>query len=91
MNATLLRSWWLLAARGAIAILFGAAAILWPAITLITLAALFATFALLAGTLWMAGAQQRAGGRGLNLGGWCQRPAGTVNPGCAGETSSALP
>jgi uncharacterized membrane protein HdeD (DUF308 family) len=56
MNETLLRSWWLLGLRGAIAVLFGAAAILWPAITLITLAALFAAFALLAGALWMFGA-----------------------------------
>ena len=56
MSETLLRSWWLLALRGIIAILFGAAAILWPAITLVTLAALFAAFALLAGALWMFGA-----------------------------------
>lgn len=56
MSDTLLRSWWLLALRGIIAILFGAAAILWPAITLITLAALFSAFALLAGAVWMFGA-----------------------------------
>jgi uncharacterized membrane protein HdeD (DUF308 family) len=56
MNHTLLQSWWLLALRGIIAILFGATAILWPAITLVTLAALFAAFALLAGALWMFGA-----------------------------------
>ena len=56
MNETLLRSWWLLALRGAIAIAFGAAAILLPGITLVTLAALFAAFALLAGALWMFGA-----------------------------------
>lgn len=52
MNQTLLRSWWLLALRGIVAILFGAAAILLPGITLVTLAALFAAFALLAGALW---------------------------------------
>jgi uncharacterized membrane protein HdeD (DUF308 family) len=56
MSETLLRSWWLLALRGIIAILFGAAAILWPAITLVTLAALFAAFALLAGAVWLFGA-----------------------------------
>ncbi len=56
MTETLLRSWWLLGLRGAIAILFGIAAILWPAITLITLAALFAGFAVLAGALWVVGA-----------------------------------
>lgn len=56
MSETLLRSWWLLAVRGIIAIVFGAAAILWPAITLVTLAVLFAAFALLAGAVWMFGA-----------------------------------
>ncbi|MES2319109.1 MAG: DUF308 domain-containing protein [Pseudomonadota bacterium] len=51
MNDTLLKSWWMLALRGAIAILFGAAAMLLPAITLVTLAALFAAFALTAGAV----------------------------------------
>lgn len=58
MSETLLRSWWLLAVRGAIALLFGMAAMLWPAITLITLGALFAGFALLAGAVWVFGAVQ---------------------------------
>lgn len=56
MNETLLRSWWLLALRGSIAVVFGIAAIVWPAITLVTLAALFAAFALLAGAVWVFGA-----------------------------------
>lgn len=56
MSETLLRSWWLLALRGAVAILFGVAAILLPAVTLVTLAALFAAFALLAGAVWIFGA-----------------------------------
>jgi uncharacterized membrane protein HdeD (DUF308 family) len=56
MTETLLHSWWLLALRGAIAILFGSLAILWPAITLLTLAVLFAAFALLAGAAWTFGA-----------------------------------
>ncbi|MCE3607438.1 DUF308 domain-containing protein [Massilia sp. P8910] len=56
MNDTLLRNWWLLAARGAIAIVFGVLAIAWPAVTLLTLAALFAAFALLGGALWIFGA-----------------------------------
>ncbi len=51
MNDTLLRSWWLLALRGAVTLMFGAAAFLWPSLTLVTLAALFAAFALLAGAL----------------------------------------
>ncbi len=58
MSETLLRSWWLLAVRGAIAVLFGVAAILWPTITLVSLAALFAAFALLAGAVWIFGATQ---------------------------------
>lgn len=49
MSESLLRSWWLPGLRGFIAILFGLAAILWPAITVVTLAALCAAFALLAG------------------------------------------
>ncbi|WP_167086190.1 HdeD family acid-resistance protein [Massilia frigida] len=56
MNDTLLRNWWLLAARGAIAIVFGVLAIAWPAVTLLTLAALFAAFALLGGAVWIFGA-----------------------------------
>lgn len=58
MNDTLLRNWWLLAARGAIAIAFGVLAIAWPALTLLTLAALFAAFALLGGAVCMVGAIQ---------------------------------
>lgn len=53
MNETLLRNWWLLAARGAIAIVFGVLAIAWPAVTLLTLTALFAAFALLGGAVWI--------------------------------------
>lgn len=56
MNDTLLRNWWLLAARGAIAIVFGVLAIAWPAVTLLTLAALFAAFSLLGGAVWIFGA-----------------------------------
>jgi uncharacterized membrane protein HdeD (DUF308 family) len=56
MNETLLQSWWMLALRGTIAIVFGATAIFWPAITLMTLAVLFAAFALLGGVVWMVGA-----------------------------------
>lgn len=56
MSETVLRHWWLLALRGAIAIVFGVLAIAWPAITLLTLATLFAAFALLAGAVWTFGA-----------------------------------
>lgn len=56
MTHTLMRSWRLLAVRGAMAILFGATIILWPANTLVTLAALFAACALLAGAVAFFGA-----------------------------------
>lgn len=56
MNDTLLRHWCLLAARGAIAIVFGLLAIAWPGVTLLTLAALFAAFSLLGGAVWIFGA-----------------------------------
>lgn len=56
MNDTLLRNWWLLVARGAIAIVFGVLAIAWPAVTLLTLTALFAAFTLLGGAVWIVGA-----------------------------------
>lgn len=56
MNDTVLRQWWLLALRGAVAVAFGVLAIAWPAITLLTLATLFAAFALLAGAVWTFGA-----------------------------------
>ena len=52
MNQTLLRHWWLLALRGAIAIVFGVLAIVWPGVTLLSLAILFAAFALVGGAVW---------------------------------------
>lgn len=56
MNETLLRHWWLLALRGAIAILFGVLTLVWPVVTLLSLAALFAAFALVGGAVWTFGA-----------------------------------
>ena len=56
MNDTLLRSWWMLALRGLIAVAFGVLAMLFPAMTLGWLVALFAAFALLSGALWLFGA-----------------------------------
>lgn len=56
MNETLLKSWWMLAVRGVIAILFGVLAAILPGLTLLWLAILFATYALLGGAVWVFGA-----------------------------------
>ena len=50
------RSWWVLAMRGAIGILFGVLALMWPQLTLLTLVALFAAYALLNGIAAITGA-----------------------------------
>jgi uncharacterized membrane protein HdeD (DUF308 family) len=56
MNELFLQSWWMLALRGAIALLFGVLAVLWPGITLLWLAALFAAYALIGGAVSIIGA-----------------------------------
>lgn len=56
MNETLLKSWWMLAVRGVIAILFGVLAAILPGLTLLWLAILFAVYALLGGAVWVFGA-----------------------------------
>lgn len=56
MKELLLRSWWMLALRGAIAIVFGLLAIMWPQLTLLLLVTLFGTYALLSGMVSVAGA-----------------------------------
>ena len=53
-----MRSWWMLALRGAIAILFGILALLWPGLTLLFLVAMFAAFAVLSGAVAIVGAPQ---------------------------------
>lgn len=50
------RSWWVLALRGALAILFGVLAFMWPQLTLLVLVGLFAAFALLSGITAIVGA-----------------------------------
>lgn len=56
MNETLLGNWWMLAVRGAIAIIFGTLALLMPGLTLLSLVALFAAYAMFIGAVWTYGA-----------------------------------
>ena len=56
MNELYSRSWWVLALRGGIAILFGLLALFWPGLTLLGLVALFAAYALLGGAVSVIGA-----------------------------------
>jgi uncharacterized membrane protein HdeD (DUF308 family) len=55
VNETLLRSWWMPALRGLVAVAFGLL-LLCPDLTLFWLVALFAFYALLGGAVWAAGA-----------------------------------
>lgn len=56
MNGTTVQPWWMIAARGAIAIVFGVLVLVLPGITLLSLIALFAAYALLAGAVSVFGA-----------------------------------
>ena len=60
------RYWWIFAVRGIIAIAFGLAALLWPALTLGVMVLLFGFFALLEGLL----AVVSSFGKGEEKGGW---------------------
>ena len=56
MEDFFIRSWWVPALRGIVAILFGLLALAWPGLTLLSLVGLFAAFALIAGIASVAGA-----------------------------------
>lgn len=58
-SSSLLADWWAVALRGALAILFGVLAILWPGLTLLALLALFAAFAILDGITSIVAAVRR--------------------------------
>src|SRR3954447_18487187 len=70
MLETLTRNWWVLAVRGALAVLFGLLALIWPGITVLALVLLFGAYALVDGVMGLYTAlfdRGRPGGRG---GGW---------------------
>jgi uncharacterized membrane protein HdeD (DUF308 family) len=56
MKELLEQSWWMLAIRGAIAILFGILALIWPGLTLLWLVILFAAYAFVSGGAAVYGA-----------------------------------
>jgi uncharacterized membrane protein HdeD (DUF308 family) len=68
MLETLTRYWWAVALRGAVALLFGLLALIWPGITVIVLVALFGAYALVDGAFALGtaifGRRDGAGGRG---------------------------
>lgn len=67
MKDVLTRSWWMLALRGVVAIVFGALAIAMPGLTLLWLVALFAAFALLGGAAYVFGAARARGHEGWGV------------------------
>ena len=70
MLEILTRNWWVLAVRGALAVLFGLLALIWPGITVLALVLLFGAYALVDGVMALYTAlfdRGRLGGRG---GGW---------------------
>jgi uncharacterized membrane protein HdeD (DUF308 family) len=67
--AMLVRNWRLMAARGVLAMAFGAVLVLWPVATLSFVVVLFAGYAMLDG-LWAVGAATWAGERGRRWEAW---------------------
>ncbi|OZI62031.1 HdeD family acid-resistance protein [Bordetella genomosp. 11] len=66
MNGVMSKAWWVLVARGLIAIVFGVLALMWPTLTLLVLVAMFAAYAVLSGAAAVAGAwRARTAGKGL--------------------------
>jgi uncharacterized membrane protein HdeD (DUF308 family) len=65
VNDLLKKAWWMLALRGAAALIFGILAILWPDLTLLVLVGFFAAYAFItaAASLW-GGWQNRATDKG---------------------------
>jgi uncharacterized membrane protein HdeD (DUF308 family) len=61
MESTYGGNWWAVVIRGIVAIIFGVAALIWPAITLFVLIALFAAFVIVEGAFTIVQAFRRAG------------------------------
>jgi uncharacterized membrane protein HdeD (DUF308 family) len=76
MEQLLSRTWWVLALRGAVALLFGILALVWPSITLLVLVSLFAAFALLVGAVIVVGALRN---RSMDRGWWLMMILGVVS------------
>ena len=76
MEQLLSRTWWVLALRGAVAVLFGILALVWPGITLLVLVSLFAAFALLGGAAIVVGALRN---RTMDRGWWLMMILGVVS------------
>lgn len=62
-SSTLARNWWWVGLRGLLAILFGVAAFVWPALTLVMLVLIFGAYALVDGIMAV-------------VAGWMHRPGG---------------
>jgi uncharacterized membrane protein HdeD (DUF308 family) len=69
MLDTLTRHWWIVALRGAVAILFGITALVWPGITVFALVLLFGAYALVDGAFTLAAALGRRDRRTTDTGG----------------------
>ena len=61
----LTRTWWIMAVRGAVAVIFGVLALIWPEITLLALVLVFGAYAFVDGLFALVAAfrgRQLAGG-----------------------------
>src|ERR1700704_1815813 len=76
MKELLARSWWMLALQGAVSVLFGVLAVLWPGLTLLWLVALFAAYALIGGAVALYGAVKN---RTMDKGWWLILVLGLVS------------
>src|SRR5690606_31018452 len=61
------RNWWVLALRGALAVLFGIVAIMWPGATIAAFVLLLGAFVLVDGGLSLAGAVRPAPGQSRSV------------------------